>query len=145
MLAEGRPRVISVSEAARLGEVPVRTFRRRMHALNTLADGRLLVRARHVPGERVGKWLVVLAVLEEVAPLRAKTRPATVQDMDTIDAEVRRAKARLDEVETRTRAHTKRLREHGRQIKKHRKAIDALSRAKQALIEAGEALASGAI
>lgn len=131
------PRTISIPDAARRAEVPVSTFRRRMYALNDIADGRLLVPASKRTAKRVGKWLVVVAVLDEVAPARSKSRHATMGELEAVQNDVTDAHRRIDVLDIRTEGQSSKLRKHDRELRKHRLALDFLRKAQDVLLGDG--------
>lgn len=131
------PRTLSIAEAARHAEVPVSTFRRRMYALNELAEGKLLVPAGRRTAKRVGKWLVVVAVLDEVAPARSKSRAATKGELEAVKDDVTDAHRRIDVLDIRTEGQSSRLRKHDRELRKHRLALDFLRKAQDVLLGDG--------
>ena len=110
-------RLVSIPFAARHSGTPERTFRRRMHAMNDLAEGRLLIPAGGRQRRKVGKWLVCLAVLDEVAPTRATKRAATLAELEELELELREVQEQIEILQGRTNGHSARLRQHERKLK----------------------------
>lgn len=112
-------RFIGIPDAARISGIPERTFRRRMHAMNDIANGRLLVPAARIAnsGRKTGKWLICLAVLEEIAPARAKTRAATIGDLEEVETNLADVVSRVETLERRMDGVVGRLRKHDKTIK----------------------------
>lgn len=137
LLAGDMPRTIGIPEAARRSGMAERTFRRRMHEFNTITDGRLLIRGK--PG---GRWLIVLAVLDEVAPGRSAKRAATFAELQELEADISNAHRRIEVLDIRTNGQSARIRRTERQLKKQRLAIEALQKGKLAVIESLEHILS---
>lgn len=135
-------RTASIPALAKQTRTPERTLRRLMHRLNRATGGRLLVQASD-DAARVGKWLVCLAVLDELLPPRVERKAdEPPEDEDDPSEDVKALTERVGVLERRTNAHRGILRDHKRKIEKQQKALEAFGRAQTEVISGVRELAS---
>lgn len=145
------PRFISIREASDRGQkagatgFSRRNMHRRLVRLHRLSGNRLLVDAREDKSTRCGKWLVDVAVLDEMLAYERLQRDGSNdlrQELDRLRDDVDRSHDRCDALDLRTQAqrgvinrHSKKLRHHGERIDLHENALVKLASALQLVAE----------